>query len=139
MTAKLHATAQLIQGFQIVLDNGRSHQVIIDQPAGTGTDLGPTPLELCAMSHAGCYATIMILAAQKMRINLKGLIVKVTASKSEETRTIAEETIDVLVKTDVPEDRIQRLHEVTLKNCPVDIILDKAGIKASYNIKVSDE
>jgi uncharacterized OsmC-like protein len=139
VTSKLHATAQWIQDFQIVLDNSRGHRVIVDQPAGTGTDLGPTPLELCAMSHVGCYATIMLLAAQKMRIALKGLTVNVTALKNEEAGTIAEETIDVVIKTDAPKDRVQRLHEVTLKNCPVDIILDKAGIKVSYNIMVSRE
>ena len=139
LTSKLYATAQLIQGFQIALDNGRSHRVIVDQPAGTGTDLGPTPLELCVMSHAGCYVAIMVFAAKKMRIALKGVTVKATAFKSEETGTIAEEAFDVVVKTDVPRDRVQRLHEVTLKNCPVDIILEKAGVKVSYNIKVSRE
>jgi uncharacterized OsmC-like protein len=74
-----------------------------------------------------------------MRIALKGVTVKATAFKSEETGTIAEEAFDVVVKTDVPRDRVQRLHEVTLKNCPVDIILEKAGVKVSYNIKVSRE
>jgi len=69
LTKKLYAKAQLLQGFQIALDNGRSHTVIVDQPAADlGTDLGPTPLELCVMSHAGCYATIMALTAKKMRI-----------------------------------------------------------------------
>ncbi len=82
MTQKLHAKAKLIQGFQIALDNGRSHRVMVDQPAGEmGTDLGPTSLELCIMSHAGCYATICVLAAKKMRIHLKSLEVKVEATK----------------------------------------------------------
>ena len=62
---KLHAKAQLIQGFQITLDNGRSHCVTVDQPADMGTDLGPTSLELCVMSHAGCYVTIFALTARK--------------------------------------------------------------------------
>jgi uncharacterized OsmC-like protein len=136
---KLYATADLLQGFQIALGNGRSHRVIVDQPVGTGTDLGPTPLELCVMSHAGCYVAIMVFAAKKMRIALKGVNVKATAFKSEETGTITEEAFDVVIKTDAPQDRAQRLHEVTLKNCPVDIILEKAGVKVSYNIKVSRE
>lgn len=139
MTAKLYSTAQLIQGFQIALDNGRAHSVIVDQPAGTGTNLGPTPLELCVMSHAGCYATICVLTAKKMRVPLKGLTVKVEAVKTDEAGTITEETFDIAIRADVPQDRVQRLHEVTLKNCPVGILFEKASVKISYNLKASKE
>jgi len=50
---KINARAQLIQGFQIALDKGASHSVVVDLPPDIGTGLGPTSLELCAMSHAG--------------------------------------------------------------------------------------
>ncbi len=100
-----------------------------------GTDLGPTSLELCVMSHAGCYATIMALIAKKMRIPLKGLTVKVEAVKTDEAGTITEETFDIDIKADAPPDRIQRLHQLTLENCPVGIIFEKASVKISYNIK----
>jgi uncharacterized OsmC-like protein len=119
LTKKLHAKAQLIQGFQIVLDNGRSHCIIADQPADTGTALGPTPLELCVMSHAGCYVTTCAWVAKKMRIPLKGITVKVEAVETDEAGTITEETFNITIKADAPSDRIQRLHEVTLKNCSV--------------------
>jgi putative redox protein len=133
--AKLHARARIIQGFEIALDNGRGHSSIADQPTLTFPGLGPTPLELCVMSHAGCYATIAALTAQKMRLELKGCEVKVEAAKSEETGTIAEETLDVVFKLDAPEDRVQKLHELTLKNCPVGVLFEKAGVKIIYNIK----
>jgi len=87
------------------------------------------------MSHAGCYATIAALTAQKMRIQLKGCDVKVEAVKSEEAGTITEETFNILFKLDAPEDRVQRLHELTLKNCPVGILFEKAGVKINYNLK----
>lgn len=139
LTKTLHATAHLIQGFQIALDNVRSHSVIVDQPSDADTGLGATPLELCVMSHAGCYATILALVAQRMRIALKGLTVKVAAVKTDDADTIAEETFDIDIKTDAPQDRIQRLHEVTLKHCPVGLLFEKASVKISYNIKVSKE
>ncbi len=139
MASKLYANAQVIQGFQIALDNGRSHSVIVDQPATAGTDLGATPLELCVMSHAGCYATILVLTAKKMRIDLKGLTVEVAAVKTDEAGTITEETFDIAIKADVPQDRIQRLHEVTLANCPVGVLFEKASVKISYTVKVSKE
>src|SRR4030042_5358056 len=112
---KLHARARIIQNFEIVLDNGRSHSSIADQPTETSPGLGPTPLELCVMSHAGCYATICALTAQKMRLPLKGCDVKVEAVKSEEAGTITEETFDIVFNLDASEDRVQRLHEVAMK------------------------
>jgi putative redox protein len=135
----LHARALLIEGLEIALDNGRAHASIADQPSLTSPGLGPTPLELCIMSHAGCYATICANSAQKMRLPLKGCDVKVEAVKSEEAGTITEETFDVTLDIDAPEDRIQRLHEVTLKNCPVGILFEKAGVKIIYNLKLKKE
>jgi len=132
---KLHARARIIQGFEIALDNGRSHSLIADQATSTSPGLGPTPLELCVMSHAGCYATIAALSAQKMRLDLKGCDVKAEAVKSEEAGTIAEETFDIVFTLDAPEDRVQRLHELTLKNCPVGVLFEKAGVKITYNLK----
>ena len=97
------------------------------------------PLELCVMSHAGCYATIAALTAQKMRIQLKGCDVKVEAVKSEEAGTITEESFDILFNLDAPEDRVQRLHDVTLKNCPVGILFEKAGVRITYKLRTQKE
>jgi putative redox protein len=91
------------------------------------------------MSHAGCYATIAQMLAGKMRIQLKGLDVKVDAAKNEEVGTITEEAFDILYKTDSTEEQIQRLHEHTLKNCPVGLLFEKAGVKVTYNIKIQKE
>ena len=136
---KLHKRARVIQGFEIILDNGKSHSTIVDQPTETSTGLGPTPLELCVMSHAGCYATICVLAAKKMRLPLKGCDLTVEAIKSEETGTISEESFEITFKLDAPEDRVQRLHELTLKTCPVGILFEKAGVKINYTLKTVKE
>jgi uncharacterized OsmC-like protein len=136
---KMRAHAELIKGFQIALYDGASHRVVVDLPPELGTGLGPTALELCVMSHAGCYATICVYTARKMRIHLKGLTVKVEAVETDETGTITKEAFDIEIKADVPVDRIQRLHELTVKNCPVDILLQKAGVKINYNVKTSKE
>jgi uncharacterized OsmC-like protein len=137
--ANLYARARTIQGFEIALDNGRSHCAVVDQPTPTFPGLGPTPLELCVMSHVGCYATIAVLTAQKMRLPLKGCDVKVEAVKSEEAGTIVEETFDIVFRLDAPEDRIQRLHELTLKNCQVGVLFEKAGVKIAYNLKTKKD
>jgi putative redox protein len=136
---KINARAKLIQGFQIALDDGYSHSVIVDLAPDLGTGLGPTSLELCVMSHAGCYATICVLTARKMRIQLKGLTVKVEAIKTDEAGTITEENFNIDIKAEAPVDRIQRLHELTLKNCPVGVLFEKASVKINYNLKTSKE
>jgi uncharacterized OsmC-like protein len=92
--AKLHVTAKITHDFEITMDNGRGHQVLADQPTATSPGSSPTPLELCVMSHAGCYATIAALTAQKMRLDLKGCEVVIDAEKSLETGTIGTETIN---------------------------------------------
>jgi uncharacterized OsmC-like protein len=134
---KMSARAELIKGFQIALYDGASHRVVVDLPPELGTGLGPTALELCVMSHVGCYATICVYTARKMRIPLKGLTVEVEAVETDEAGT--KEAFDIEIKADVPVDRIQRLHELTVKNCPVDILLQKAGVKINYNVKTSKE
>jgi putative redox protein len=134
-STKIRARAQLIQGFQIALYDSYSHRVVVDLPPELGTGLGPTSLELCVMSHAGCYATICIYTAKKMRIPLKELTVSVEAVETDEAGTITEENFEIDIKADAPADRIQRLHELTVKNCPVGILLKKASVKINYNIK----
>ena len=133
---KLKANAKIIQDYEIAIDNGRSHSLVADQPTEKSPGLGPTPLELCVMSHAGCYATIAVLTAQKMRLPLKGCIVKLEAIKDPEIGTITEETFDITFKIDAPEDRVKQLHELTLKNCPVGLLFEKAGVKINYNLRV---
>jgi putative redox protein len=136
---KIHARAQIIQGSEIALDNGRSHCAVADQPTDTFPGFGPTPVELCLMSHAGCYATIATWAAKRMRLTLKGCDVKIEAVEDEETGVITEEAFDITLKIDAPMDRVQRLHEVTLKNCPVGMMFEKAGVKTTYKLRAQKE
>ena len=139
MTTKINANAKIIEGLQIMLDDNEAHSYIVDLAPDLGTGLGASALELCVMTHAGCYATIFALTAKKMRLELKGLKVKVEAIKSEETGTISEETFDIQIRMDASQDRIDRLHKLTLETCPVGILFEKAGVKVSYKINVSME
>ena len=136
---KIKARAQFIKGYQIALYDGYHHRVVVDLPPDLGTGLGPTSLELCVMSHAGCYATICVYTAKKMRLPLKGLTVEVEAIETDKAGTITEENFDIYIDADGPIDRIQRLHELTVKNCPVGMLLKKASVKIKYNLKASKE
>jgi putative redox protein len=124
-----------------MLDNTRAHSVIVDQKDETNNTpgLGATPLELCVMSHAGCYSNICQMVARRMHLPLKGLEVSVEAVKDPEVGTIVEETFEIIFKTDAAQDQVQRLHEHTLRNCPVGILHEKAGVNITYNLKTIKE
>lgn len=139
MSKILHAHAKIIQGNEIVLDNKRAHAIIAHQASEASPGLGPTPLELCLMSHIGCYANVCTAAAQKMRLNLKSCEIIAKATKSDETGTLSEETLDIILDIEAPIDRAQRLHEVVIKNCPVGTIFEKSGIKTIYNLKLKGD
>jgi len=133
--AKLRARAKLVENLRIDVDDQGTHTVCLDQPAPDGTDMGPSPLDLCLMSFAGCYATIFVLTVKKMRFSLKNLKVEVEGVKSEAVGTIAEANVDVLVEADMPKDRLQRAHELTVKGCPVGKLFERAGVKMKYNLR----
>jgi putative redox protein len=137
---KLYGNAKLVKGFRIDVDDGRGHAVCLDLSRDDdGTNMGPSALELCVMSHAGCYATIFALTAKKMRFSLKDLEVKVEAVKSEEAGMVTEEKFEIIVKIDAPEDRVQRIHNLTLQSCSVGRLFEKAGVKISYSIRTEKE
>jgi uncharacterized OsmC-like protein len=135
----MYANAKLIEGFQILLDDNEAHGYIVDLGPQQGTWLGVSSLELCVMSHAGCYVTIAALVAKKMRLTLKGLNVKVEAVKSDETGTISEETFDIFYKVNASQDKIDRLHKLTLETCPVGILFEKADVKIKYKVNTIKE
>jgi uncharacterized OsmC-like protein len=139
LSQKLYSTAKLVKDLRITVDDGRAHSVCLDLPPELGTDMGPTALELGVMSYAGCFATIFALTAKKMHIPLKDLEVKLEAVESDEAGTVSEANFDILVKADAPEDRIQRIFKLTLENCPVGKLFEKAGVKTNYNIKKQKE
>jgi putative redox protein len=132
---KLYAQAKLIGGFRIDVDDQRSHTVALDLAPPDGRDMGPSALELCLMGFVGCYATIFMLTTQKMRVGVRNLEVETTAVKSAEAGTITEAEVDVLVDSDMPKDRLQRAHDLTLKGCPVGLLFEKANVKIKYNLR----
>jgi len=135
MTQTLYANAKLVKGYRIDVDDGRNHAICLDLQLPSGTDMGPSALELAVMAYAGCYVTIFALTANKMRTPIKDMEVSVEAIKTDEAETITEASFDIKVKTDAPADRVQRMHELTIQGCPVGKIFEKAGVKMKYNVR----
>lgn len=136
MAQKIFANAKLVKNMRIDVDDGRAHSVCLDLPPELGTDMGPTALELCVMSYAGCLATIFALMAKKVRVQLKDLEVKTEAVKSDEAGTVTEASVNITVKAEATEEQVQRIFKLTLENCPVGKLFEKAGVKASYKVSL---
>ena len=74
-----------------------------------------------------------------MRAVLKDLEIKAEATKTEEAGTITEASFNITVEANLPKDRIERIHQLTLKGCPVGKIFDKAGVKSNFNLEIKKE
>jgi putative redox protein len=68
--------------FEAVADSGKS--ILLDSPSDPAERLGPGPMELVAMSMAGCTAMDIISIMKKKQQNVTGLEVKVHAERADD-------------------------------------------------------
>ncbi|MEA2070916.1 MAG: OsmC family protein [Asgard group archaeon] len=124
-----------IKNFQTVVDNGRTHTMVMDLPPGKdGDDTGPTALEVLVMSLTGCIGTIYALVAKKMRIDIEELEVKLEADKGPDDPTITAVRAEVIVKADASEKKLERCLETTMNTCPVGVLYTQAGVDVKTSL-----
>lgn len=122
---EMKSNAVLVEGYQSVINNGRSHAVVTDLPRGA--DVGASALELTVMSLAGCISTIFKTMAEKMRLDIQKFDVEMNAEKGSDT--ISKVQYKAKVQSDAPEEKLKKCLELTEKNCPVGILFEKAGVE----------
>lgn len=133
----MKSKAVLVDGFWIVVDNGRTHSVTLDLPTSQGgTDKGPTALELAVMGLAGCIVTILKLTCDKMNIPVEKLEAVVNAEKPKEALTVVKASITAQIKANASEALIRRAWEITLRNCPVGILFREAGVELEEKLEI---
>lgn len=131
----IKARSLWIEGYKSVVDNGRSHSVVVDLPPDLGgSDQGPTALELAVMSLAGCVTTIFSIVAKKMRLNYDELEAYVEAEKGEVTVEKAKLTLKV--RTSAPRERVETAFKRTMEICPVGVLFSKADVEIEENLEV---
>jgi uncharacterized OsmC-like protein len=123
-------TSRYVTGcFQSVIDNGRQHGIVLDLPeAKSGDDLGPTALELAAMSLAGCVSTIWAVVAKNSRCSYRKMIVELDINKPDNKPTFTTGKIHVKVDSDESDDKLKRILDKTLKACPVGRLFEQADL-----------
>lgn len=131
----MKSTAKWINQFQSVVDNGRSHAMVIDLPtAQEGKDSGPTALELALMGLSGCISTIFAKMAAKMRLSFEALEIELDAQKPEGAKTIETVHFDMRIKSDATDEKIKKCLDTTVSNCPVGVLFKDAGVAVSSSV-----
>lgn len=132
----LKSNAVLVEKYRSIVDNDRGHSMVIDLPFEQGgDDTGPTSLELAVMGLAGCVITIYALIASKRRFKIDGMKVEVEAEKPDTEKTITKTKGNVTIWAE-DEKEAETIFRLTLENCPVGILFEKAGIHIEWNLKI---
>jgi putative redox protein len=101
----------------------RDHTLTIDEPVSAGgTDAGPDPQELLAVSLASCTAITMEMYAARKGWDVGHVEVDVEYSAAERGCPTKFELV-MRFPDDVPEEQVQRLCAIAAK-CPVHRALD---------------
>jgi putative redox protein len=125
----MKAVGTWMGGFETRLEDGRGHTVTIDLDREEGgADRGPSGLELCVLSLAGCITTIFALVAKKRRLSFESMRVDLEAQRPRGSPTIAsvEGTFHLTSRAD-PGDVATAL-ELTLRTCPVGVLFERAHV-----------
>jgi putative redox protein len=101
----------------------RDHTLTVDEPASAGgTDAGPDPQELLAVSLASCTAITMEMYAARKGWEIGHVAVDVEYCAAERGCPTKFELV-MRFPDDVPEERVERLRAIAAK-CPVHRALD---------------
>jgi putative redox protein len=101
----------------------RDHALTVDEPASAGgTDSGPDPQELLAVSLASCTAITMEMYAERKGWDIGHVEVDVEYSPAERGCPTKFDLV-LRLPDDVPEEQAERLRAIAAK-CPVHRVLD---------------
>jgi len=125
----MNSIAKWEEGFRSTVDNGRNHKVTVDLPEQKkGSDCGPTALELTLMGLSGCISTIFSVIATNSKVDFNDLRVDVNDESPENVPTFSSIKIEVRVKSEQNEKKLQKILSKTMKTCPVGLLFEAAGV-----------
>ena len=135
LMVNLKASAKLLENVRLVTENGRGHTVICDlSEASGGTNAGPTPLELCLMSLAGCGVIIYADVCKNSKIDPGNIEIAVEAEKSPKAPTLTKVIMKVNITSKARKSLVEAAWRRTEANCPVMFVY-----KESVPVKVEAE
>jgi putative redox protein len=115
----MKASAQRVNGgFKHTVTTGSRHKVTVDEPEENGgTDRGPNPQEMLAVSLASCTAITIEMYAKRKGWDIGEVTVDVTYEPAQRGSPTKFSMVTHLPK-ELPEDQRERLSQIAAK-CPV--------------------
>ena len=135
----MHASVTWEQGMRFLGTADSQHQVVLDADASVGgADSGFRPMELMAISLAGCTAMDVISILAKKRQEITGFEVKVDARRAEQhPKVFTDIDIRYIVRgRNIDPAAVQRAIDLSAeKYCPAQAMLGKvAPLHLSFEI-----
>jgi putative redox protein len=117
------------------LDDGRGHSTVVDLVAEKGGDnTGPSALELGVMALAGCVTTIFSGVAPRRRLPFTRMEVAIDAEQPEGAHTVARVNGIVDIWSDQSESDVKTAFDITLRECPLGILFENAGVRMEWTV-----
>jgi len=133
----MKAVATWQGGYRTLLEDGRGHAVTVDLPADEdGEDVGTSALELAVLSLAGCISTIFAVVAERRRLRYDALRIELEAIRPHGARTFTSVHGTCTVGTDAPPDEVGTALRLTVRTCPVGVLLDRAQVPVELHTVV---
>lgn len=124
-------------GFETRLDDGRGHSVTVDEPVEDGgADAGTSSLELMVLSLSGCMSTIFHIIARKRKIPFEAVTISLHAERPRGAATITNVRGTFEVRTGAPKEDVATAVRLTVKTCPVGVLLDRALVPVDVEVVI---
>ncbi len=118
--AKIKATAKWIENVRTIVDNSRTHSLVLDLATTKGgDDTGPTALELAVMSLADCAITIFADVCKQSKIELGRLEAVAEVEKPPDSPKLTSVKIRIDVSAKARKQLLEAAWRRTEAMCPV--------------------
>jgi putative redox protein len=138
MQVKAHWTAP--QRFDAASGASGARLTMDTQPASGGTGAGPTPMETVLMALAGCTGIDVVSVLKKMRENLEGLSIDVSAHRAHEHPKVYTKIHVRYIAwgRGLKREQVERAAALSKeKYCPVTAMIGKSA-EITHEVVVSD-
>lgn len=106
-----------------------------------GDDAGPRPKRLLLVAAAGCSGLDIVSIARKMRIELKGLDIRIDAEMKDEDPKFytSLKVIYIFTGKDLPRNKLERACQLSFDEYCGVIATFKQGIPVTYEIQIIEK
>lgn len=132
-TATLPAMREMLTGVRTkdrvtLIETWNGHGMTAhSQPPDPHESAGPAPMDMLLAGLASCAAGTFFSVVYKMRLPIEQVRVRIEAERSEgHPKVWARIHYELEAVGDIPQDRAERALEITEKECPASVMLEKA-------------